>query len=118
MKFNKVLNDVNVSFETKRYVNNYINESIKLMNESGKIEEFIWTNGWTFDRYQNEIQELLDKNVITFGNVNESGILIPVSKDYKGIESDGIVVLKYMLSDRVLLENGFKTPKLKEERNV
>jgi hypothetical protein len=23
-----------------------------------------------------------------------------------------------MLSDRVLLENGFKTPKLKEERNV
>ena len=44
MKFNKVLNDVNVSFETKRYVNNYINESIKLMNESGKIEEFIQQN--------------------------------------------------------------------------
>lgn len=49
---------------------------------------------------------------------NESGILIPVSKDYHGTETDGIVVLKYMLSDRVLLENGFKTPKLKEERNV
>ncbi len=118
MKFNKVLNDVNVSFETKRYVNNYINESIKLMNESGKIEEFIWTPTWTFDRYQDEIQELLEKNVITFGNENESGILIPVSKNYHGTETDGIVVLKYMLSDRVLLENGFKTPKLKEERNV
>lgn len=118
MKFNKVLNDVKVSFETKRYVNNYINESIKLMNESGKIEEFIWTHTWTFDRYQDEIQELLDKNVISFGDVNESGILIPTSKDYHGTETDGIVVLKYMLSDRVLLENGFKTPKLKEERNV
>ena len=118
MKFNKVLNDVNISFETKCYVNNYINESIKLMNETSNIEEFIWTPNWTFDRYQDEIQELLNKNVITFGSINESGILIPVSKDYKGTEKDGIVVLKYMLSDRVLLENGFKTPKLKEERNV
>lgn len=32
----------------KRYVNNYINESIKLMNESEKIEEFIWTTHMDF----------------------------------------------------------------------
>ncbi len=118
MKFNKVLNDVNISFETKRYVNNYINESIKLMFEKGSIEEFIWTPSWTFDRFDAEILELLNKDIIVFGSENESKILIPSSKDFKGNETDDVIILKYMLSDRVLLENGFKTPKFKEEKDV
>lgn len=119
MKFNKVLNDVNVSFETKRYVNNYINESIKLMNELGKIEEFIWIGSWDYGKHDLEILELQKKNIIVFGAYNENNILIPISPYYDGKENlIGIIELKYMLSDRVLLENGFKTPKLKEERNV
>lgn len=114
MKYNKVLNDINVSTETKRYVHNYINESIQLMQERGHIDSFIWTSGWTFDNYDEEILELLNSNIITYGNYNEAGILIPISPNYTGVEDDGIVVLVYMLSDEVLLQNGFKRQRVEE----
>lgn len=119
MKFNKVLENVNVSYETKRYVHNYINESIKSMKEDGVVKEFIWVRFFDFDKYDQEILELQQKNIITMGSENENGILIPSSPDWLGIENSmGFIELKYMLSDDVLLKNGFKTINLKEENNV
>lgn len=118
LKFNKVLNYVEVSFETKRYVNNYINESIKLMQERGYIDEFIWVHDWKFDKLNLDILELIKKEIISYGAYNEHNILIPVSPDYDGVELDGIICLKYMLSDKVLLQSGFKTQNNKEGKDV
>lgn len=115
MKFNKALNDVHVSSQTRKYINNYINESIKSMKEKGYVEEFIWIDLHKGDDKLNaDILHLLNKDIITFGNYNADGILIPVSKEYDGVERNGIIVLHYMLSDNVLKQNGFKTPLVKE----
>lgn len=116
MKLNKVLLDINVSISTKKYVNNYINESIKLMLERGYVEEFIWVHGISPDKkYDDEIIELVNKSIITYGTENSENILIPVSEYWTGEHKDDVYFLKYMISDNVLLQNGFKNLKCKEE---
>lgn len=115
MKLNKVLHDINVSVATKKYVNNYINESIKLMLERGYVEEFIWVAGISLDKkYDDEIIELLDKGIITYGIENNDNILIPVSEEWNGDHPEDVYFLKYMISDKVLFQNGFKNLKFKE----
>lgn len=122
MKYNKVLDGVNLSKETKRYVNNYINESIETMRDTGSIQEFIWmpfgfTDNVALDlKYSTELFELIEKNIIVFGSYNLHGILTPHTSNYLGEEDeDGFVTLKYMLSDEVLLKNGFKKVVIREE---
>lgn len=93
MKLNKVLVNIDLPKDVKNYVNNYINESISLMRENGFIEEFIWGIG------DDVINTLIENDIITYGIYNEDNILIPST--YK--EN----ITTYMLSDTVLLKNGF-----------
>lgn len=109
MKFNKSIALLSISKDVKKYVNNYINESIKLMIDRGHIEEFIW--GECVTEYDGDLMQLIDNDIITYGYYKD-GMLIPIKDDI----NSKFPFIHFMLSDKVLLENGFKTPVLKEEK--
>lgn len=110
MKFNKSIALLPISVDVKKYVNNYINESIKLMTERGHIEEFIW--GETVTEFDGDLMELIDSDIISYGYYKD-GMLFPIEGDI----NSKFPFIHFMLSDKVLLENGFKTPVIKEETN-
>lgn len=91
---NKVLKNINLPKDYKKYLNNYIKESFKLMNERGYIDEFICNN--------TKILEYLEENNIIEKACLINGILIPCNY------SDKYNKTTYILSDYVFEKNGFK----------
>lgn len=122
MKFNKSIAELDIPLEYKKYVDNYIKESIKLMHNQGYIEEFIYTtkssNRGITAYGARVIIELIKNNIITFGYYNASGICVPIHKNAH-LEVDPPLLSVYMLHDDVLLANGFVNPIVyKEEEKV
>lgn len=108
MKFNKSIVNLDITDDIKKYVTNYIKECVTLMNERGYVEEFIWndTNGV----YEHDLHTLISNDIITYGEYKD-GMLLPSNPMwYKQ--------MSFMIADKVLLENGFKLPVVKEVNNA
>lgn len=99
IKLNRVLEDVKIPDDFKVYVNNYINESIKLMNEKGYINEFICEQ-------KNVLNTLKQKSIIWEATYNEYGVLIPTKYNLSPVNKKAPTV--YILNDYVFEKNGFK----------
>ncbi len=101
IKFNRVLDGVKIPVEFKVYVNNYINESIKLMEKQGYIDEFICSD-------KNILNILKQKNIIWTAYYNDYDMLIPTqyfsNKPSNNKHGEPI----YILHDQVFTKNGFK----------
>lgn len=110
MKFNKSIADLDIPLEYKKYVNNYIKESIKLMHNQGYIEEFIYatksSNGGLTAYADQVIISLMKNNIITLGYYNESGICVPIHENAH-LEIEQPLLTVFILHDDVLLANGF-----------
>lgn len=98
---NKVLDGVNIPENYKLYVDNYINESFKMFDEHGYIEEFICDD-------KNVLNTLRQKLIIEEGYKNTDGILIPLRFYHHGNLDPYTGEKFYMLDDQVFKENGYK----------
>lgn len=119
MKFNKSIAELDIPLEYKKYVDNYIKESIKLMHNQGYIEEFIYTTksckSGLIAYADQVILKLINNNIITLGYYNESGICVPIHENaHLEVEQPLLAVL--ILHDDVLLANGFVNPIVYEEQ--